>query len=201
MFNIGNTENVTSWHSFAILSPLTLFYEIFMKNEIVYQELIHFFKKKSYHVPLLVCDVIYRRLFAVFQLNLHFRHYTLIFEQCLSWQKLFSMIRKIFWKKHILHIMSHFWRTTLSIDVILPFFCNFYDLFPPLGTITWFLSNVDMINIVQHDLGNILKKFSFLYHVPFLTYEVIQPSFCRFSVIFWLNLLFFNLIFKQWWSW
>ena len=41
-----------------------------------------------------------------------------------------------------------------------------------------------MVKVVQYDQTNVLKKFSFSYHVPILTYDVIQPSICRFSVIF-----------------
>ena len=77
-------------------------YEIFIIGEVIYRDLILILKKKnSYHVPFLkmtsFIDVILLFL-SNFQLNPHFRHYYLIFKQCLYWQKLFSMIGEIFWK-------------------------------------------------------------------------------------------------------
>ena len=53
----------------AILSPLTLYYEILIIGEVVEQELTNILEKRffSYHVPFMTYDVIYVRDFAVFQ--------------------------------------------------------------------------------------------------------------------------------------
>ena len=91
--------------------------------------------------------------------------------------------------------MSRFWHITSFIDVILPFWGNFWTYGPCKALYIDFKAMSIMVKVVQYDQRNILKKFSFSYHIPILTYDVIQPSICRFSVIFLLNLLTFWDIF------
>ena len=49
VFYIGDTEKCHFLALYAILSPLTLFYAVFIIDEVVYQDLINILKKRFFH--------------------------------------------------------------------------------------------------------------------------------------------------------
>ena len=96
------------------------------------------------------------------------------------------MISETFWTNFLFHIMFRFWRMTSCIRHF-AVFQYFFDEIPVLGTISWFQALFIMIKILSM-IREIFWKYLFFISCP--VYDVwrhLLPSFCRFSVICWLN--------------